>query len=354
MKALVTGATGLVGSHLVQALLRAGYEVRVLVRPSSPFDNIAGLPVETAIGDIREFGDHLVAACAGCDLVFHAAAYFAYSGHSASELSSTAIDGTRNVLAACGHAGVRRAVITSSSVAFGYGERSDCLLDESATVAVEDDVPYVAAKSSQHLAALSLADTLKTEIVLGCPTIVLGKSERPLGPSNGVIASYLADPFHCTFPGGCNIVSAEDVADGHVVIGEKGKPGESYLLGSTNLTWRELHSQISRLVGLPEPRIELNHTLAYLAASFDEMRSYLASANALSTRTQAAMIGRYYWYSSERAHALGYAPRPGSTALLETVSWLVASRHVDRETRRRLRLSSEVFEYRRRTSGKDK
>jgi dihydroflavonol-4-reductase len=309
--------------------------------------------VEFVTGDIREFDERLVNACVGCDLVFHAAAYFSYSGRSASELSDTAVEGTRNVLTACAKAGVRRAVVTSSSVAFGYGERPDCVVDESTAVAGDDEVPYVAAKSEQHLAALALASTLKTEVVLACPTIVLGRSTLALGPSNGALVSYLRDPLRCTFPGGCNIVGAEDIADGHVIIGRHGKPGESYLLGSTNLTWRELHSEISRLVGLPEPKLELNHTLAYTAAAVDEVRSYFANTNSYSTRTQAAMIGRYYWYSIDKARALGYAPKNGNEVLLETVSWLVASQHIDRETRIRLRLSREIFQYRRQIAMKE-
>jgi dihydroflavonol-4-reductase len=162
MKALVTGATGLVGSHLVRALVRAGYAVRVLIRPSSQIDNIMGLPTEMITGDIRDLDERLVRACSGCDLVFHAAAYFAYSGRSASELSNTAVDGTRNVLLACEQAGVRRAVVTSSSIAFGYAERNDCLIDETAPVTSDGEVPYAAAKSDQHLAALSLAAAIKT------------------------------------------------------------------------------------------------------------------------------------------------------------------------------------------------
>jgi dihydroflavonol-4-reductase len=174
-----------------------------------------------------------------------------------------------------------------------------------------------------------------------------------LGPSNGLIASYLGDHFHCTFPGGCNIVAAEDVAAGHVILGEKGESRGSYLLGSTNLTWREIHSHISRLVGFPEPKLELNHTLAYLAATIDELRSHFANTNSVSTRTQATMIGRYYWYSSEKARALGFAPKPGSTVLLETLSWLVASKHIGRETRTRLRLAPEIYKYRRQPAKKE-
>jgi dihydroflavonol-4-reductase len=346
MKVLVTGATGLLGGYLVRTLLEHGYSVRALVRPSSHLGSLSARPVDVVIGDILVPDGRLLEACTGCDMVFHAAAYFAYTGQTDSTLLDTALIGTRNILLACEQADVRRTLVTSSSVVFGYGNASDCLIDETAAVKNGDDVPYVAAKTAQHLAALSIARTIRTEVLMACPTIILGETTAPLGPSNGFVVSYLRDPFHCTFPGGCNIVRAEDVAEGHLMIARTGRANESYLLGSANLTWREIHTEISRLVGLPEPKLELNHTLAYLAASADELRSYFSCETSLSTRTQASMIGRYYWYSHEKAKALGYRPQSGASTLLETVSWLTTSQFVSRETRASLSLSPDIFRYR--------
>jgi dihydroflavonol-4-reductase len=161
-----------------------------------------------------------------------------------------------------------------------------------------------------------------------------------------MIVAYLTDPFASTYPGGCNIVSAGDVAAGHLLIAEHGAPGEAYLLGAENLTWRQIHGVIAELAGIAPPRVELNHAGTFLAAAAEEIRAAMAGRTALSTREQAAMVGRHYWYCHAKAAALGYSPRPARDALIETISWLAASPHVTREVRTSMHLSSEIYRFR--------
>jgi dihydroflavonol-4-reductase len=346
MKALVTGATGLIGAHIVRALLERGHDVRVLLRDASRRDALTGLPVDFAVADVTRAGPDLDAAVKGCDTVFHAAAHFAYTGFSEAALYDTAVSGTANVLEACARAGVRRVVVTSSSVVFAHAS-DGAPIDEIADLAPDDDEPpYVAAKIAQHRRALELADRLRLDLRLACPTMTLGPTHAGLGPSNGLIVAYLADPFGCTFPGGCNIVAARDIAVGHVLIAEHGARGESYLLGSENLTWRQIHTAIAELAGVAPPRIALNRTLTFLAATADELRATMAGRVALSTREQASMVGRYYWYSHAKAAALGYAPAPARNALIEAISWLAASPHITREVRAGMRLANDIYRFR--------
>jgi dihydroflavonol-4-reductase len=344
MRCLVTGAGGLIGGHVVKALLDSDHTVRALVRPGGSSGALETLAVDRFEGDVLIPDTALLAACRNCDTVFHAAAYFSYEAGSAERLRTLAEVGTENVLKASAKAGVRRVVITSSSVVFGYMTAEAEPLDETAPIAEDDQPPYVAAKIAQHVRALAYADDL--EILLACPTITVGSTATTLGPSNALIAAYLNDPFHCTYPGGCNIVGAQDVARGHVLLAARGIPGESYLLGSENLTWHDIHSLIAELSGVPPPAIELNHTMGYLAATVEELRAALWRRAPLSTREQAAMIGRYYWYSHMKAAQLGYAPASARTALTEAISWLVASQHIGREVRTGLRLSDDVYSFR--------
>ncbi len=343
MRALVTGANGLIGRHLVAALLARGHQVRALLRePVIP--TAANDAVDYVMGDVVS-GAGLEAACDGMDRVFHTAAYFAYAGRTQAELIDTAVTGTENLLRAAASQAVGRVIVTSSSVVYGCSA-SPQALNEDAPLAEFSEIPYVLAKIKQHRTALQLAAALELDIVLACPTIVVGPTQSRLGPSNGVIVSYLADPARCTFPGGCNIVAAEDVAGGHLILAEHGRSGKSYLLGADNLSWRQIHSLIANLAGVSEPRFELNHTSAYLAAAAEELRAWLGNRLPYSTREQASMIGRHYWYDCDRARALGFQPASSELALLQALSWLVASRHVDRETRAGLRLSKAVYAFR--------
>jgi dihydroflavonol-4-reductase len=346
MKALVTGAAGLIGAHLVRALLARGWQVRALVRETSRRGSLASLPVEIAIADVLNAGRDLDLACFGCDIVFHAAARFAYSGIDAATLHATAVTGTETVLAACARMGVPRIVVTSSSVVFGHRDAATCV-DETAGLASGDgEPPYVAAKIAQHRRALELGVALKLDVRLACPTMTLGPTGARLGPSNGHVVAYLADPFGCTYPGGCNLVAARDVADGHALIAEHGIRGESYLLGSENLTWQQIHSAVAELAGVAPPRLQLNRTLTFLAATAEELRAGMDGRAPLSTREQAAMVGRYYWYSHRKAAVLGYAPGSARAALIEAISWLAASPHVSREVRAGMHLAPDIYRFR--------
>lgn len=344
MKALVTGATGLIGSHLARALTDREHGVRAQVRATSDRSRLAELSIEFAVADMLD-GD-LAALCDGCDTVFHTAAHFAYGGVDQSTLHTTAVTGTERLLQASARAGVRRIVVTSSSVVFGFSSTAT-EIDESAGLASDKgEPPYVAAKLAQHRTALELGARLGLDVRMACPTMTLGPTSSQLGPSNGLIAAYLADPFRCTFPGGCNLVSARDVAAGHLLIAERGTSGESYLLGSQNMTWAQIHTSIAELAGVAPPHMSLNYSQAYLAAATDELRAALAGRPALSTREQAGMIGRYYWYSHAKAATLGYSPVVARDALIEAVSWLAASRHISRETRITMRLSDDIHRFR--------
>src|SRR5262249_33146347 len=154
-----------------------------------------------------------------------------YGGARRGELHDIAVSGTESLLEACSRQGVARVGITSSSVVFGYSRAGTDVHEELPVVAAPPEPAYVAAKIAQHRRALMLGEYLGLDIRLACPTMTIGPTSSSLGPSNGMIVAYLSDPFRCTFPGGCNIVAARDVANGHIIIAERGVAGESYLLG---------------------------------------------------------------------------------------------------------------------------
>jgi len=346
MPALVTGATGLIGAHIVRALLDDGQTVRALIRAASDTSAIAGLPVETRVGDVRD-RPSLDRAAAGCDLVFHAAAHFEYWDTSLHELEDTALTGTENVLRAAQAAGVARVVLTSSSVVGGFSDDGTVLTETAAATADPGEAPYVVSKIAQEREALAMADALSIDLVVARPTMTVGPFATRLGPSNAIIVTYLSDPFKMTYPGGINIASAGRVGQGHVRLARAGARGEAYLLGGENLTWEQVHRLIAELSGAGGPSVRANHTVCMSAAALEEVRATLRQRHPATTMAQAKMVGRYYWYSSDRAAALGYDPGSAREALAVAVAWLAASPHVSRETRVGMRLSREAIEARR-------
>lgn len=339
--AVVTGAAGLVGSAIVRARARRGLRTRGLVRAGRPTDSLSGLAVELCEGDVLA-PETLAAAMRGAAVVFHTATYFSYGQPAGGALEALAVDGAANVLRAAAAAGVGRMVLTSSSVVFGYVE-APAILDEGCAPDEASEGAYVTAKIRQDRAALALAAELGIELVCACPTMTIGPHPLTLGPSNGVITSYLADPLRLTFGGGCNLVGADDVGEGHQILAEHGAAGERYILGAENLTWPEAHVLIADLAGAARPSVKLDPAGAYAAAVAAELQASLRGGPPLTTREQARMAGRYYWYSHAKAARLGYAPNPIRPVLARTIADLVAGPHVSREARARLRLSPEVW-----------
>lgn len=340
MKILVTGANGIIGANLVRELRADGHEVRALVREKSDLRSLDGLEVQIVVGDVLQ-PDSLASAADGCELVFHAAAVFSYWSHPASELKKIAVEGTVNAVHAARRTGVRRVILTSSSVVFGSGTEN-VVRDEMGEFNETD--AYSIAKAAQEKEAFAHAEKVGVQLVAVCPTMSVGPHDYRLGPSNEIICAYLNDPFKVTFPGGINIVSVRDVARGHILLAKSGRPGCRYLLGSENLEWSTVHQTISELCGVPGPNSRANHTTSYLAATALEILASFTGKPPLSTRAQAKMVGRYYWYRHNRAAKLGYAPRPAREALADAIGWLLSTSHISMTLRGTLKISPEVYD----------
>ena len=94
------------------------------------------------------------------------------------------------------------------------------------------------------------------------------------------------------------------------------------------------------------PLMTANHTSCYLAAAMQEFIGTFNDKRPLVSRAQAKMVGRYYWYSHERATALGYTPLTARQAMAKAISWLVKSDHISGSLRSSMKLSQEVYDQR--------
>jgi dihydroflavonol-4-reductase len=344
VKVAVTGATGLVGGQVVGSALAAGHEVVAVTRPDPdrprPRVRVGADTVATATAALTDAAA-LRSALRGCDALVHCAAVYAFGATRAAEVDRVNTEGTRTVLEAAAAAGVARAVVTTSSVT-----RGSSLLprarSERDVLGAEPAPAYYASKVAQEEVALETGRRLGLEVVLALPTVVLGGPFTRLAPSNAIVLRYLLDPTRSTFPGGCNVVDARDVGAGHVLLLEHGEAGERYLLGGEDLSWRMLHTLVSDLAGLPGPFAELDAGSAWAVSAVAEWWAGLRDETPLTTREEATTVGRFYWYSSARAQALGYAARPARSAVAAALAWLAVGSELPRWAREGLRLHPEV------------
>ncbi len=344
MKIAVTGATGMVGGQVVSAALAGGHDVIAITRPvperRDPTLRLGGHTVPQAAAALTD-STSLTRALRGCDALVHCAAVYAFGAARAAEVEAVNTDGTRTVLEAAASAGVARAVVTTSSVTCGSSllPRARSERDH---LGSEPAPAYYASKVAQEQVALETGRLHGIPVVLALPTVVLGGPFTRLAPSNAIVLRYLLDPTRSTFAGGCNVVDARDVGAGHLALLEHGTAGERYLLGGEDISWRVLHSLVADLAGLPGPFADLPAGNAWALSSAAEWWAELRGSTPLTTREEASTVGRFYWYTSAKAHELGYAARPARAAVAASLAWLAVSPDLPRWAREALRLHPEV------------
>ncbi|MBK7109850.1 MAG: NAD-dependent epimerase/dehydratase family protein [Chitinophagales bacterium] len=344
MKVFVTGATGLIGNHLVKELLANGDEVKVFVRKTSNLEILSGYNVEFAFGDINS-EEELTKAAKGCALIYHTAGVFAYWGYDEKTFIAEAKQSMENVIHAAAINHISRVVFTSSSVTLGASDTKE-ILSENKSGNFNDAPAYIKAKVIQENSAFETGKKNNVEVIAICPTITIGAPDFHLTESNRMIVNFLKDPYKATWIGGCNIVSARDIAKAMILLAHNGKSGEIYIAGSENMEWKEIHSMISELCGMSGPYFEVLHTSAYLLSAMHEFLYHFTNTRPTSTREQAKMVGKYYWYSSDKLKQLGYSPQSAEDAFIETISWLVTSEHIPASLRASIKLSEKIYAYR--------
>jgi dihydroflavonol-4-reductase len=316
MRALVTGASGFVGSHLVRALLhlQKPYKVRALVRPTSRLKALEGLDVEVVRGDVRD-PDSIRRAVAGCALVFHCAALYAFNVRPQTLIYDVNVEGTRNVLQAAWDARVERVVHTSSVAALG-GTLDEAPLDER----VEEPRILVGAYSRSKYLGERVARGFAERglpVVIVNPAMPVGPYDTKPTPSGRLIVDFLNGRMPAYVDTRLNVVDVEAVALGHLLAAEKGRPGERYLLGGENLTLEQLLGKLSKITGRPKPRVKLPYGLLLPLAALGTL---LGSSR---LNLESLRMARFHPYvSSEKAvRELGFSLKPIDEALRRAVRW---------------------------------
>lgn len=272
MKALVTGGTGFVGSHVVQELVEQGHSARVLHRKSSRLDALADVPFESALGDILDL-DALRAACEGCDWVFHVAAVADYWRADKQRMFEANIEGTRRVLNAARDIGVKRVVFTSSAAAVGIhpdGKPADELIPFNLP---PERFPYGYSKAMAEAVALEAVERGQ-EVVIVNPVVIMGPGDLNVLSGEFVLNIKRLGWLVPVTSGGVAVTDVRDVARWHIAAAQNGQVGQRYILGTENVAYPYWFSLIAEIVGAPRPRFRVPSALLPLIANvIDLLRS---------------------------------------------------------------------------------
>jgi dihydroflavonol-4-reductase len=329
MRAFLTGATGFVGWHVLQALRERGDRVRCLVRPSSRSllgpEPVEG--VEPVIGDLRD-PEVLRRAIDGCEVVFHCAADYRLYVPDPEEMYASNVDGTRNVLSAASRCGVRRVVYTSTVGALGL-HANGAAADETVPVGIEKMTGHY--KRSKFLAE-RVADEWAAR---GLPVVIVNPSapvgDRDIKPTatGKMILDFLEGRMKAYVDTGLNLVDVRDVAAGHLSAAVSGRIGERYILGHRNLTLKEILDRLADITGLPAPRLRLPHWIPLAAAALDTGFARLRNRPPrLHLDAVKLSMHRMFFDPGKAVRELGLPQTPVNEPLARAVDWFRSNDYV--------------------------
>jgi dihydroflavonol-4-reductase len=326
MTSLVTGATGFLGSHIARQLAARGESVRVLARPSSDRRALADLPAEVAEGDLRD-SDSLDRAMKGATRVFHVAADYRLWARDTREIYESNVTGTRNILAAARKARVEKFIYTGTVATVAVDR--DGLPNEATESTVDEMVGHY--KKSKWMAEQEARRAAHegVPVVIAMPTTPVGPGDWKPTPTGKIIVDFMNGRMPGYVQTGLNFVGVEDAAAGHLLVADKGKVGERYLLGAENLTLKQFLDELARITGRPAPRLKMPHAVALLAAYADTAYSRLRG-RAPGIPIESVKIARHMMFvdCSRAQRELGFAPGPVAAALERAVRWYEANRYV--------------------------
>jgi len=326
---LVTGGTGFVGAHIVRALLQAGRSVRCLVRHGSRRDNVEGLPVELATGDVTDPAS-LESALSGVDTLYHAAADYRLWAKHPLELYRCNVEGTDNVLKAAAEAGVRRVVYTSSVAALGLASNGTAASETTPASRERIIGHYKKSKYDAEQVARRWAEK-GLPVVIVNPSTPIGELDIKPTPTGQMIVDFLNRRMPAYVDTGLNLVDVRDVALGHLLAAERGRVGDRYILGHRNMTLKEILDALARLTGLPSPSLRLPHWIPLCAAGVDTAFARLRGrAPRISVESVRMSAHRMFFSAGKAVTELGLPQTPVEEPLARAVEWFRAHGYVRR------------------------
>lgn len=324
MTALVTGATGFVGSHVARQLVAAGESVRALARPGARRNALDGVAVEWVEGDLRDEAS-LDRALKSVRRVFHVAADYRLWAKRPQEIYENNVAGTKNLLAAALRSHVEKFIYTSTVATIAVARGAD-LPDETNRTTVDEMIGnYKKSKLLAEQEALRAAHE-GLPVVIVNPTTPVGPGDWKPTPTGRIILDFLLGRMPAYVDTGLNFVAVEDAARGHLLTAERGKIGERYLLGGENLTLKQVLDHLAEITGLRAPARKIPHAVALLAALGDTAFSRIMGREP-RIQVEGVRIARHKMFVSDQKarRELGYTSAPVKDALRRAVEWYVAN-----------------------------
>lgn len=332
-KTLVTGGTGFIGNHVVRLALEKGADIRVMVMPGEDRSPLDGMNVEFVEGNLLD-PESLKRAVKGVTHIYHLAALFAIWTKDPDLHYKINVEGTRSLMKAAMAEGVEKVVYTSSIAALGCPGNGDFSTEETEFNSWPWASEYIMSKYISHQMVKGLvADGLPATMVM--PGLPFGPGDRAPTPTGTMILRTLEGKMGNWWEGGACPVDVRDVAMGHVLAMEKGRLGQSYILGNkeANMPSRELIKLIAKVSGVEgQAEKQVSSKMMLRVAAIAEWWSKISGKAPMTTvKNTVYTLQPFYIDPSKAIEELGLPQTPIEVAIKDAVDWFRANDYVGKK-----------------------
>ncbi|MFL5321474.1 MAG: NAD-dependent epimerase/dehydratase family protein [Myxococcaceae bacterium] len=321
MKVLVTGATGFLGIHLIERLLKAGHQVKALARskPSHP----ALFRTEFIQGDLKE-RDAVRKAIDGVDAIFHLAGLVSFKAKDGRKMYELHVDATRELLRDVRESGQKPRFIlasTSGAIAVSKDERVGTEADDYPIETV-GKWPYYLSKIYEEKLTLEFCRKHEIPLVVLNPSLLMGPGDERLS-STWTVLKFLNREIPAMPGGGISFVDVRDVADAFVQALTRGELYGRHLMG-VNMKTSDFFKRLERMTGVAAPRVQLPSLGNVLGAQLLEKFAKWRGTEPPLDPMEADIGEHYFWLDSSKSEReLGFKARDPQDTLYDTVQFIL-------------------------------
>jgi dihydroflavonol-4-reductase len=325
MKVFVTGSTGLLGNNLIRALEAGGYTVVGLVRSEEKRRRLLGDTRATLVtGDMRDV-PAFASVLDGCELVFHAAAYFReyyQPGDHQKALEEINVQATLALMREADRRGVRRFVHVGSAGTIGANPDGSPGDEETPPGPLQTTNLYLRSKVLGDDAIRAWKPPHGMEVIEILPGWMWGPGDAAPTSAGQMVLDFLARRIPGIADGGISVVDARDVAAAMIAGSQRGRAGERYIVGGEYRSMEEIMEGLARASGVPAPARKLPHALLMTLAFVVELYGRLTGRPTLITRQGVRVMHAKHQVSSRKAEReLGVRFRGFDETLRDVVAW---------------------------------
>lgn len=326
MKVFVTGADGMLGSHICRELLGRKYAVKALIEPGRETGTLDDLNLEKKQGDILDY-QALITSMRGCDAVIHAAASTQIWPSRSQRIWQINFEGTKLVAKAVLELGIKKLIHIGTANSFGPGSKITPGTEENAYSGVRFKLDYQDSKRAAQDYLLDLAKSGLPVCVIN-PGFMFGAFDSKPGTGTMIASIYQGNITGFT-RGGRSYVAAKDVAVCIINSLTRGKIGECYLASGYNLNYQEVFNLIAETIGVKSPIVQIPDFIVDIVGLFGSFSGVIFKKPPLISYPMARLSHTDCYYSNAKAvRELGMPQTPLDDAILECFNWLKQHNHL--------------------------